>query len=155
MGESTAHWWKSKLQINFTLTNTVRILCLWFQIQCKFWIFDIGGNGETALDSPQGSCPFYLSSPGGRMPSIVIKCFVFCFVSFCFVFYKYQPGTQCPSTVLQVGEWECLRDAIKHPLAPPSPTPVNLPKRTFDMLLAAKHFPLPLLSSSPDNENLS
>ena len=53
MGESTAHRWKSKLQINFTWTNTVRILCLWFQIQCKFWILKSKTHGRLRLILPK------------------------------------------------------------------------------------------------------
>lgn len=109
MGESTAHWWKSKLQINFTWTHTVRILCSWFQIQCKFWISDLGGHRESfgfsrAPPPPPSLWPLSLLGAGCRRVFMELE--------------THLPGTHGPSTVLSVGEWEWPKNTLSGPTLP-------------------------------------
>lgn len=70
-GESTFHWWKSKLQMSFTLVSTVRIPCLWFHTQCRFWAWK-AGNWEGAICRPFSDTLFIPS--GVECYSIVISC---------------------------------------------------------------------------------
>ena len=118
MGESTAHQWKSKLQINFTWTNTVRILCLWFQIQCKFWILKSEKSWETSLDSPKPPVPSTSPHFGVGCRSLLICPFP----------QKHQPGTRCHNTFFHVGEDENVSGMLSSTL---SPLPPRLVKRNI------------------------
>lgn len=68
MGESTVHWWKSKLQMSFTLASTVRIPCLWCHTQCRFWARKAGVTGRNLLILLQPLFYYYLYPLWGRMP---------------------------------------------------------------------------------------